>query len=170
MIHLRTINLEKIDEIKHCCLLMPLDRDDKVRAFISRNFMEWIQKQRSVSDEKIELGKSYVVEKDNRYVGVVGSLSLDRNGFLEVWYVVKNDSRGRGYGDAILSEITPYLIENIDGVNNIKLKIDKNNKPSIKLALKNGYYLYERGDDVDTYLYFEEKSTSMDSSEKLRKR
>lgn len=84
MIHLRTINLEKIDEIKHCCLLMRLDRDDKVRAFISRNFMEWIQKQRSVSDEKIELGKSYVVEKDNRYVGVVGSLSLDRNGFLEV--------------------------------------------------------------------------------------
>lgn len=81
MIHLRTINLEKIDEIKHCCLLMRLDRDDKVRAFISRNFMEWIQKQRSVSDEKIELGKSYVVEKDNRYVGVVGSLSLDRNGF-----------------------------------------------------------------------------------------
>ena len=30
MIHLRTINLEKIDEIKHCCLLMRLDRDDKV--------------------------------------------------------------------------------------------------------------------------------------------
>ncbi len=159
MIHLRTFNLEKIDEIKHYDLLMNLDRDAKVKGYISQNFLEWIEKQQSISDDKIELGKSYVIEKDNKYIGIVGSLNFSSTGILEVWYTIKKNLREKGYGEKILAEITPYLIENVQGLNDIELKIDKKNKASQKVALRNGYILEDedKTNNMDIYHYFGRK-------------
>ena len=159
MIHLRTMNLEKIDKIKHYGLLMNLERDSKVQGYISRNFISWLDKHQAISDDKIEVGKSYVVCKDNCYIGIVGSLSFSNDGILEVWYTIKKNLRGRGYGEKILAEITPYLIEHVDGLNDIVLKIDTNNNASKKVAERNGYVLeeYDKELDLDIYRYFGKK-------------
>ena len=52
--------------------------------------------------------------------------------------------------------MTPYLIENIKGLNDIELKIDKNNKASKKVALRNGYILDDEDKElgIDIYHYF----------------
>ena len=58
-----------------------------------------------------------------------------------------------------LAKITPYLIEHVQGLNDIELKIDKNNKASKKVAERNGYLLEESDKDlgIDIYHYFGRK-------------
>lgn len=156
MIHLRTFNLQRIDELEHYCLIQELGRDKKVTEYIAQDFPTWIAKQKSTSDEKIEIGKSYVIEKEGRYIGIVGSLNFSNDGILEVWYTIRKHMREKGYGEKILAEITPYLIEHIDGLNDIKLKIDESNKASRKVALRNGYIeeKKEKQDGILNYYYF----------------
>lgn len=159
MIHLRTLNLEKVSEIEHYDLIRNLERDSKVQQYISKDLSRWLSKHQAESEDKIEIGKSYVIEKDNHYIGIVGSLSFSNEGILEVWYAIKKNFREKGYGEKILAEITPYLIEHVQGLNDIELKIDKNNKASKKVAERNGYLLEESDKDleIDIYHYFGRK-------------
>lgn len=159
MIHLRTLNLEKVSEIEHYDLIRNLERDSKVQQYISKNLPRWLSKHQAESEDKIEIGKSYVIEKDNHYIGIVGSLSFSNEGILEVWYAIKKNFREKGYGEKVLAEITPYLIEHVQGLNDIELKIDKNNKASKKVAERNGYLLEESDKDleIDIYHYFGRK-------------
>lgn len=154
MIHLRTFNLQKIQEIEHYTLIQSLGRDKDVTTYIARDFPTWIKKQQSVSEDKIEVGKSYVVEREGKYVGIVGSLEFSNDGILEVWYTIRKNLRGRGYGEKVLAEITPYLIEHVDGLKDIELKIDQANKGSQKVAIRNGYVFDHKEDDVISYHYF----------------
>lgn len=156
MIKLRNLNLEKIDKIKHYSLLMKLNRDKKVNDYISHNFISFLDKHQAETDDKMEIGKSYVVNKDKRNIGVVGTLNMSSIGVVEVWYSVDKDLRGKGYGEKILAQVTPYLIENIKGLNDIELRIDRNNKASKKVAERNGYILdYEDKElGIDIYHYF----------------
>ena len=159
MIHLRTLNLEKVSEIEHYDLIRNLERDSKVQQYISKDLPRWLSKHQAESEDKIEIGKSYVIEKDNHYIGIVGSLSFSNEGILEVWYAIKKNFREKGYGEKILAEITPYLIDHVQGLNDIELKIDKNNKASKKVAERNGYLLEESDKDleIDIYHYFGRK-------------
>lgn len=159
MIHLRTLNLEKVSEIEHYDLIRNLERDSKVQQYISKDLPRWLSKHQAESEDKIEIGKSYVIEKDNHYIGIVGSLSFSNEGILEVWYAIKKNFREKGYGEKVLAEITPYLIEHVQGLNDIELKIDKNNKASKKVAERNGYLLEESDKDleIDIYHYFGRK-------------
>lgn len=170
MIHLRTFNLEKINEIEHYVLLESLSRDKGVTNYVSRNFLEWVKKQESVGDEKVEVGKSYVIEKEGRYIGVIGSLNFSNDGILEVWYAIKKNLRGKGYGEKILGEITPHLIEHIDGLNDIKLKIDVTNKGSKKVAERNGYVKVasETIDGVESWYYFGPDYSNSKSTDRKR--
>lgn len=161
MIHLRTMDLEKIDMMKHYGLLMSLQRDEKVYGYISKNLIAWLEKHQAVSEDKIEVNKSYVICKDNHYIGVIGSLNFSNAGILEIWCAIQNNLRGKGYGEKILAEITPYLIEHVDGLNDIELKINRNNLSSKRVAEKNGYNLVKDNmglnHDIDVYRYFERK-------------
>ena len=91
MIHLRTLNLEKVSEIEHYDLIRNLERDSKVQQYISKDLPRWLSKHQAESEDKIEIGKSYVIEKDNHYIGIVGSLSFSNEGILEVWYAIKKN-------------------------------------------------------------------------------
>lgn len=157
MIHLRTINLEKFDKKKYYDLMSRLERDENVKRYFSKNLEVWLEKHQAVSDDKIEVGKTYVIVKEHKYIGIVGSLSFSSNGILEVCYAIDKDFRGNGYGEKILAEITPYLIEHVDDLKDIKLKIDKENIASKKVAERNGYLLEEETKDTDVYYYFGKK-------------
>ena len=83
---------------------------------------------------------------------------LDEHGELELWMALNPSDCGHGNGSRILAEITPYLIENIKGLNDIKIKIDKNNLPSKRNPIKVGYnYISTDADGIETYKYFEER-------------
>lgn len=156
MIKLRNFNLEKIDKIKHYSLLMKLNRDKNINKYISHNFISFLDKHEAKSDDKMEIGKAYVVNKDKKNIGVVGTLDMSSTGIVEVWYSIDKDLREKGYGEKVLAQVTPYLIENIKGLNDIELKIDKNNKASKKVALRNGYILDDEDKElgIDIYHYF----------------
>ncbi len=156
MIKLRNFNLEKIDKIKHYSLLMKLNRDKNINKYISHNFISFLDKHEAKSDDKMEIGKAYVVNKDKKNIGVVGTLDMSSTGVVEVWYSIDKGLRGKGYGEKVLAQVTPYLIENIKGLNDIELKIDKNNKASKKVALRNGYILDDEDKElgIDIYHYF----------------
>lgn len=156
MIKLRNFNLEKIDKIKHYSLLMKLNRDKNINKYISHNFISFLDKHEAESDDKMEIGKAYVVNKDKKNIGVVGTLDMSSTGVVEVWYSIDKDLRGKGYGEKVLAQVTPYLIENIKGLNDIELKIDKNNKASKKVAERNGYILDDENKElgIDIYHYF----------------
>ena len=66
MIKLRNFNLEKIDKIKHYSLLMKLNRDKNINKYISHNFISFLDKHEAKSDDKMEIGKAYVVNKDKK--------------------------------------------------------------------------------------------------------
>jgi len=156
MIKLRTFNLEKIDEIKHYSLIKILSNDKKVQQYIASDFKKWLKKQISTTDDKMEPGKSYVIEKDNKYIGIVGSFNLSDEGILELWCTIKKDEREKGNGEKVLAQVTSYLIENTKELKDIKLKIDKNNKASKKTAIRNGYIKVSDDEefDLETYYYF----------------
>ena len=90
---------------------------------------------------KIAPNKSYVVKKDKQNIGVVGTLNLSSVGELEIWYAIDKDLRGEGYGEKVLAEVTPYLIENVSNLEDIELRIKKKNLASKKIAENNGYIL-----------------------------
>lgn len=167
MIHLRTFNLEKIDKIRHYSLLMALDRDKQVQGYISHHLFSWLADQH-YSSEDIEVGKAYVLVRENQYVGVVGSLHFSPEGILEVWYAISRHVRKMGYGEKILAEITPHLVENVEGLQDIELRIAHDNLASRRVAELNGYLLVDRDDGVDIYRYFGEKNTSLDDTREGR--
>ena len=135
---------------------MKLNRDKNINKYISHNFISFLDKHEAKSDDKMEIGKAYVVNKDKKNIGVVGTLDMSITGVVEVWYSIDKDLRGKGYGEKVLAQVTPYLIENIKGLNDIELKIDKNNKASKKVALRNGYILDDEDKElgIDIYHYF----------------
>lgn len=153
MIKLRTFNLEKIDMIKHYGLLMKLNRDEAIQEYISHNFVRFVDKYQA-EDEKIAPNKAYVVKKAKQNIGVVGTLNLSSVGKLEIWYAIDKDLRGEGYGEKVLAEITPYLIENVSDLEDIELKIKKKNLASKRIAENNGYILDDGNNDTDIYHYF----------------
>ena len=158
MIHLRTFNLEKINECKHYSLIKSMEMDDDVNRYVSKYFSSWISFYVSEGDEVIELEKSYVIENNNKYVGFVGSLELSSDGVLEVWYALSKEYRNKGYGEKLLGEVTSYYIENVNGVNGICLNVDKYNIVSQKVAISNGYTKVSEEDDVYEYQYIKRKS------------
>ena len=93
MIKLRNFNLEKIDKIKHYSLLMKLNRDKNINKYISHNFISFLDKHEAKSDDKMEIGKAYVVNKDKKNIGVVGTLDMSSTGVVEVWYSVDKEEK-----------------------------------------------------------------------------
>lgn len=156
MIHLRTMNLQKINELEHYSLIHSLARDENVTRYIAKDFPAWLKKQQSVGDDEIEVGKSYVIVKDHKYIGMIGSLAFSNDGILKLWYTIEKSLRGNGYGEKILAEITPYLIEHVDDLNDIQLEINKRNEASKKVALENGYVKNdsEKDGDIENWYYF----------------
>lgn len=157
MIQFRRFNLEAYDKNKHYVLTSKMSRDESVQKFISPRFVNWIDNMPKIS-VGFEVGKPYVIVKDNKYIGMLGALDMTHDGIVDFWCAIDKDERGKGYGDGILGEMTNYLVEEHDDV---RLRIKKWNKTSKNRAIGNGYVLDEvesREDkDDDIYYYFGKK-------------
>lgn len=156
-ISLRNFNLEALNlsDKEHYYVVNRLSMEPKVIRYISPDLKKFV-KEPAIKEEIVANG-TYVIRKNNDddIIGVVGSKELDEHGILELWMALNPSECGHGNGTKILEEITPYLIEKIKGLNDIKLLIDKNNLPSKRNPIKAGYkYISTDDKGVETYRYF----------------
>ena len=160
MIQLNSLSLEKLDFNKHFGLIQGMSLDNKIKSYIAKDFIKWLEDYQTNNSDNIEVGKIYVIMDGNREVGIVGSTSFE-DGILNVVYAVKRNLRDRGYGYRILKEITNYYLSNIEGIKGIKLEIDKGNKASIGVAKKSEYIKSNDINDkgLEEWYYLDEVST-----------
>ena len=156
MIQFRKFNLEAFDKNKHYTLIRKMSRDDKIKNFISHRFVNWVEDM-PISKDNFEIGKPYVIVRDNKYIGILGTLDMSYDDIIDFWCAIDKDERSKGYGDVILREITNYLVEEHADV---RLRINKRNKTSMNRAVKNGFILNEAessaNKEEDIYYYFKE--------------
>lgn len=162
MIKLRTLNLEKFDitNIDHYTLAKRLHTDLNVTSYISANFLDFVEKiEVNGGEDDYQLLTPYVVRNEkNVPVGMLGSLSENKNKEVDLWYAINPNYRGYGYGRKILSQITQYLIE--EKYDDIILEIDSKNVESNGLAISQGYNKvtesYNGRNKINVYQYFKE--------------
>ena len=154
MIKFRRFNLELYDKSKHYVLMKNLSRDEGVYKFISKRFEDWLDEMPKDKDKFI-IDCPYVVVKDNKYIGMVGSMNKSKDGIIDLWCAIDKSERNKGHAGDILGEMTIYLVESFK---DIRLKVDKSNEYSKRSVLSNGYVLdtEESNSDknYDTYYYF----------------
>ena len=157
MIKFRRFNLELYDKNKHYVLMKNLSRDDGVYRYVSKRFEDWLEEMPN-DDKGFIVGCPYVLVKENKYVGMVGSLNITKDGIIDLWCAIDKSERNKGYASSILGELTIYLVESFTDV---RLKINKGNEFSKKSVISNGYVLDElessNDRNYDTYYYFGKK-------------
>lgn len=153
-IKLKTLALENLNmcNSEHYILVKKSVRDENSKKFVSKNMDKFVKE--PIDESKFEDGKTYILKDKEKLIGFIGSKKLNSNGVLEFWYNIDADYRNNGYATKVLEEITPYLIENIDGLKDIKLNINKYNHASKKVALKAGYNIVDVDDKIEEYCYF----------------
>ena len=137
---------------EHFKLIKQLENAEGIK-YISRDLSNFVKE--SKHSEKIIPGNTYVIENNERdLIGLLGFMELDRGGNLEIWEILKPYYRGKHYASMTLGQMVPYMIENVDGLNDIKLVIQKNNYSSKRVAVSNGFNEVETVDDKKIYYYF----------------
>ena len=158
MIKFRRFNLEAYDKNKHYVLVKNLERNEGVLRFVSKRFEDWLNEM-PVGDDSFEVNRPYVIVRDNKYVGILGTLDRSHDGIIDLWCAINSKERNKGHASDMLGEMSLYLIEK--DYANIRLRINKNNIFSNKTARgkRNGYVLNEKESlkDKNVYYYFEKK-------------
>lgn len=154
MIHLRTLDLEPfgIRRKGHYRLRRRLYEDQAVYNYISKHFDTFVVEPKS--EDRYEIGKSYVITDQTRQVGMLGSINLDKNGIIDLWCAIDSSFRHHGYGEKALVQMTEYLEENMVSFKDIKLTISKANEYSNQTAISCGYNLVGHYQDKNIYQYF----------------
>lgn len=153
LINIRNGELEalRMDKLSHFQMVKDLEQSLDIN-YISTNYESFVSE--PISDNIFEAGKTYIINHKNNKIGMLGTKEIDNKGRIELWYIINKYYRGKGYGNKFLGLITQYLIEYVDGVNDVELLIDEQNNKSIKCALNNGYSLVGDVDKKFIYRYF----------------
>ncbi len=99
-------------------------------------------------------GHSFFVEDNNELIGYINIGNINNENSVYLRAAVDKDKRGNNYGKTILSETTDYIFDNFNEVENIMLKIDKENKASLMTADSCGYlwlrddYYYKKNPNI----------------------
>lgn len=110
-------------------------------------------KYKGMNNEEYEILKSNVDEELNKYCAFTKDsvLALDDNNVVgyygignlfgnpEISVGIFKEYRNKGYASQITKDLVNKLMT--DDVRGISIKIDKNNKKSMELAKKNGFYI-----------------------------
>ncbi len=87
----------------------------------------------------------FLVMCENNLVGYIGigEFNLEEKS-VYLRAAIDREQRGKAYGKILLEEITCYIFSNFDIVENIRLKIALDNKPSLNTARSCGYEWLEK--------------------------
>lgn len=152
MIKLRSEELEALRkyESSHISLIDELKKTPGILN-ISSNLDSFLQE--PASEDEFEYGKAYIINAEKKKVGIIGTKDIDKEGILELWYIIRKHYRNKGYGSKTLGLITQYIME-YTNAKDIKLVIDKSNIHSIKCAEDNGYTVSSESNNKYVYKYF----------------
>lgn len=156
-IKLRKLSLEAINLVNkdHRIALNRASGFDGVR-YVSSNIMNLVKE--PDRDDVVVPGGTYILKHGEDDIGILGTKELDVTGVMELWCLINPSERNKGYATKTLEEVTPYLIENIQRLNDIKLVINKNNYSSKRTAVNAGYKKMDSNPDVisneEEYRYF----------------
>ncbi len=89
--------------------------------------------------ENFTFGKGYFVSFDSSIIGYLHMGKKNENDDVYLRYTIRENVRKLGYGTKLLDEVTNYLCLNYRDINNIFLKIDRDNIGSLKVAKNAGY-------------------------------
>lgn len=143
------------NNFEHYKLVKQLENVEGIN-YVSKELSNFVKE--SKHSDKVIPGNTYVIENnDNDLVGLLGFEELDRCGNLEIWTILNPYYRGKHYASMTLEQIVPYMIENVDGLKDIKLVIQKNNEKSKRVATSHGFNEVEKIDDKRVYYYFRSK-------------
>lgn len=153
MINIRNEELEalRMHQISHFQMVKKFEQYPDIN-YISNDYEIFVSEPKG--EDIFEIGGTYIVNYKNNKIGMIGTKEIDNKGIIELWYIVDKYYRGKGYGSKTLGLVTQYLIEYVDGINDIKLLIDKKNNKSINCALGNGYTSIGEVDNKLIYRYF----------------
>lgn len=86
------------------------------------------------------IGRGFFVSCDNELIGYIdiGNYNINEKS-VYLRCAIEKSKRKKAYGRRILSEISDYIFNTHPEVETIKLKIDKDNVPSLKVADACGY-------------------------------
>lgn len=148
MINLITLNLEKINlnNKEHMYVLNKLKSDIFTETFVTKDLVGFVSEN---NNEDLKNGASFILKDKDESVGIIGTKEMDNNGNLELWCVIDSEKRGNGYAGKALAQITPYLLETVKGLKDIKLVIDRKNVVSKKVAESFGYVKVSDATDID---------------------
>lgn len=158
MIKLRNLSLEPLrtnGKSGHYSLVRRLAEDKGVYKFVSKRFSEWVEP--PISEDQYEIGKAYVITNSNQEkIGMCGSTrgSVSFGGVIDLWFVIDEGQRGKGYGEKIVVQMTEYFLDTIPKLDNISLAIKKDNIASNKIAILSGYTFDKEHDEKNYYNYF----------------
>lgn len=128
----------------------------------SGNVLKYVESLKSY-EEELEAGRAYiknmygfygyglwlVFEKEtDNLIGRAGIFNRDTDldGRCELGYLIGEEYQGRGYAYEACSGIIKYAFENLL-IDRLFLTIKKENVPSVRLAHKLGFELYEKEED-----------------------
>ena len=134
-IKLDTLKLVTFDQNnKEHILFLKKILNDKT---VTQRFNGFLSHLKAKTDDII--GKGFFV-KDKEIIGYIdiGDYNKDEEAVYLRGLIDKN-KRGNNYGHIMLDEVTNYIFINYPIIKYIKLKIEDNNKASLKTALSVGY-------------------------------
>ena len=77
----------------------------------------------------------FIVKENNEYIGYIGISNFNiEESSVYLRAAILKDKRGLSYGETLLAEITDYIFDNYTNVESIRLKIAKENIPSLQTA------------------------------------
>lgn len=85
--------------------------------------------------------KSYLVNYKNEKIGYIylsDKIERDDIKAVTLYYYIDSNYRNKGLATKLISELLSYL-QNVEYINYIILNIHKDNIPSIKVAIQNGF-------------------------------
>ena len=113
------------------------------KLFQNKDIKKWVHGISNILSDNIKkefFDKGFIVKDNNDYVGYLGIGSFnkqEKSVYLRAG--IDSDKTGNGYGKKILGEITEYIFSNYEEIESIRLKIDRENIPSLKTANACGY-------------------------------
>lgn len=113
------------------------------KLFHNEDIKKWVHGISNILSDNIKkefFNKGFIVKDKNEYIGYLGIGSFNKHeDCVYLRYGIDNEKTGKGYGKKILNEITEYIFSNYENIKTIRLKIDKENIPSLKTANACGY-------------------------------
>ena len=133
--------------LNHREIIDKLNNDLASRTYLGSNLYDNIANTIRLSEEDIRNG-FYIVKVDDIEVGIISLTNRGKNtDTFEIDIGIIPEYRHQGLAELISNTFTDFIFKRFDNINELYVKIDKRNKNSIKLFVKQDFELFAETND-----------------------